>query len=300
MGIPPKKISNAKTSSQKNNIQQFKITRKKQLFLLFWVAEEDKGRDFFKESAQTRLINLKTFKSFDKNIHKVHCPPLHGFTEIQKIIDNWINHYGGKEKVEVKEVSFFSHAGLDGPIIYSAETTTPVEMLEPKYKSQLKIEYWQKINFYWAKESRLNFFGCNTAYLESEQKRFARVVSGLSNTNNIVISGQPTSSFPSFYPNRRFTSVARSLVYKDVNYSPEFAWDVGPTYMVAGNSKEGKKALKLNDFVKVNRMLFYRNNSIILESDQAFFNDHRVDRKIDDGSKEYKELNRWIGNGFNK
>lgn len=157
MGIPPRKTSTARTSTQENNIQYIKITRKKQLFLLFWVAEKDVGKDFFKESAQTRLINIKTFKNFDETIHKVHCPPLHGFTEIQKIIDYWVNHYGGKDQVEVKEVSFFSHAGLDGPIIYSAINNTPVEMLEPQYKSQLIMEYWQKINFYWAKDSRLNF-----------------------------------------------------------------------------------------------------------------------------------------------
>lgn len=54
-------------------------------------------------------------------------------------------------------MSFFSHAGLDGPIIYKAIENTPLEMLEPKYKSQLKMEYWKKINFYWAKEARLNF-----------------------------------------------------------------------------------------------------------------------------------------------
>jgi len=300
MGIPPRQVSTAKTSTQENNTQHIKITRKKQLFLLFWVAEKDAGRDFFKESAQTRLINLKTFKNFDKETHKIHCPPLHGFTEIQEIIDYWVKFYGGKEKVEIKEVSFFSHAGLDGPIIYSAKTNTPLDMLEPKYKSQLRIEYWQKINFNWAKESRLNFFGCNTAYYEDETKRFAQAVSKLTNTVSIIISGQPSYSFPSFYPNRRFTSVARSLVYEKVSYSPAIAWDVGPTYMVAGNSGEGKKSLKFDGVVKVNKMLFYKNNSIVLESDQSFFNDHRVDRKAEDDSEEFKTLKMWKENGFNQ
>ena len=75
MGIPPRQTSTARTSTQENNTQHVKITRKKQLFLLFWVAERDPGKDFFKESAQTRLINIKTFKDFDINIHKVHCEP---------------------------------------------------------------------------------------------------------------------------------------------------------------------------------------------------------------------------------
>ncbi len=47
MGISPRKISIARTSIQENNTQHIKITRKKQLFLLFWVAEKDVGKDFF-------------------------------------------------------------------------------------------------------------------------------------------------------------------------------------------------------------------------------------------------------------
>ena len=300
MGIPPRQTSTARKSTQENNTQHVKITRKKQLFLLFWVAERDPGKDFFKESAQTRLINIKTFKDFDINIHKVHCPPLHGFLEIQNIIDYWIKNYGGSNKVEVKEVSFFSHAGLDGPIIYKAIENTPLEMLEPKYKSQLKMEYWKKINFYWAKEARLNFFGCNTAYFADENKRFIKTLSESSNTNNIVVSGQSTSSFPSFYPDRRFTSLARSLSYKKINLSPEFAWDVGPTYMVSGNDGEGKKALKRDGNVRVNKMFFYKNKSLLLQSNQSFFNDHRINRKQTDNSEEYKQLNLWKTHGFNK
>ena len=309
MGIPPKKTSTARTSTQENNIQHIKITRKKQLFLLFWVAEKDVGKDFFKESAQTRLINIKTLKNFDETIHKVHCPPLHGFTEIQKIIDYWVNHYGGKDLAEVKEVSFFSHAGLDGPIIYSAINNTPVEMLEPQYKSQLIMEYWQKINFYWAKDPRLNFFGCNTAYYKNKNKRFVRQVSQSNNVKDIIVSGQSTSSFPSFYPDKRFTSLARSLTFKNgltsdpydkINLSPSVAWDVGPTYMVGGNEGEGKKALKRSENTPVNKMLFYKNDLLLSESSQSFFNDHRVDRKNDDGSKEYAELIHWRANGFDK
>lgn len=300
MGIPPRTTTIARTSGQEDNTQHVKITRKKQLFLLFWVAEKDSGKDFFQESAQTRLVNIKTGKNFDINIHKVHCPPLHGFTEIQSIIDYWISHCGGENKAEVKEVSFFSHAGLDGPIIYKAMENTPLEMLEPKYKCQLKMKYWVKINFYWAIEARLNFIGCNTAYYEDEEKRFIKTISQSSNTKNIIISGQPTSSFPSFYPDRRFTSVARSLTYKKINFSPKFTWDVGPTYMVAGNEGEGEKALKRDEIVQVNKNFFYKNSSILLQSHQSIFNDHRVNRKENDNSEEYLQLSRWITYGFKK
>jgi hypothetical protein len=55
-------FSIAKTSTQENNIHHIKITRKKQLFLLFWIAEEDKAKKLFSEAAQTRLKNIKKCK----------------------------------------------------------------------------------------------------------------------------------------------------------------------------------------------------------------------------------------------
>ncbi|MBJ9902068.1 hypothetical protein I5703_05205, partial [Acinetobacter bereziniae] len=59
METAQRQISIARTSTQENNTQHVKITRKKQLFLLFWVAEEDKGKSLFSESAQTRMKNIK-------------------------------------------------------------------------------------------------------------------------------------------------------------------------------------------------------------------------------------------------
>ena len=49
-GIPPRQISTARTSTQENNTQHVKITRKKLLFLLFWVSEEDKAKKLFAEA----------------------------------------------------------------------------------------------------------------------------------------------------------------------------------------------------------------------------------------------------------
>ncbi|NAR48187.1 hypothetical protein GPS60_11190 [Acinetobacter haemolyticus] len=66
MGIPPRQISNARTSSEENNTHHIRITRKKQLFLLFWIAEEDKGRKLFSESAQTRMQNIKKMQEYDE------------------------------------------------------------------------------------------------------------------------------------------------------------------------------------------------------------------------------------------
>lgn len=43
MGIPPRKTSTARTSIQENNTQHIKITRKKQLFLLFYTTGNARG-----------------------------------------------------------------------------------------------------------------------------------------------------------------------------------------------------------------------------------------------------------------
>lgn len=96
------------------------ISRPAELFLLFWVDEIEPtvdtswnptghltGRDFFKEAAQTRLINLKTEVWYNSRIHKIHCPPIQYFSEIQTIIDNYLNKYGGVNKVKIREISFF-------------------------------------------------------------------------------------------------------------------------------------------------------------------------------------------------
>lgn len=281
MVITAGQTSTGRTSTEENNTKHIAITRKKQLFLLFWVAEEDKGKNFFSESAQTRLINLKTLEGFDNNIQKVHNPPLHGFAEIQKIIDYWVNHYGGKNKVEVREVSFFSHAAPDGPIIYQAQTTTPLTMLvDDTYKVQMKDEYWRSINFYWASSGRLNFFGCNTANPLSN-KNFSELFSTYENCHNIIIGGQPYFSFPSFYPDTRATSVLRSA---------NMGWNYGATYMVAGKSGDGKNALQGKGTAK--KMIFYQNGKKIYEEYQSLFNDHRKNRSTGE-SKEHRELKTW-------
>lgn len=247
MEIPPRITSTARTSTQENNTQHIKITRKKQLFLLFWVAEEDKARNLFSESAQTRANNIKKLNNYDEEIHKVHCPPLHSFSEIQTIIDNWIKHYGEKSKAVIKEIAIFSHSGWDGPIIYSDPVNT-----------QLPLEGWGLINFNWYSGNvRCTFFGCNSANNPS----FAQTISYLPNFSNVEVGGQSASSFPSFYPSKRFTSFARSN---------DLAWSVADTYMVGSKPGKGKEAHFFG--VEVEPMRFYKNGNLLYEKDQSFFN----------------------------
>ena len=286
MSEASKKFSTAKTSTQENNTHHVKITRKKKLFLLFWVAENNVGKPMFSAAAKTRLINLKTADDYDEHIHKIHCPPLDKFTEIQTIINNWIHNYGGPKKAEVVEVSFFSHAGGDGPMIYSSlKNGTPPEMLiNEKKPSQMTLAYWEKINFFWANNARLIFFGCNSAStMTSIFKNFSENISKLENCKDITVIGQSTASYPSFYPDVRSTTVWRN---------GPVGWTIGPTYMVAG--KQRQSYLALLDIGPANVMGFYKNGKIIYEDYQTKFkNDHRKN-KVNGESEEQAVLKRWI------
>ena len=295
-------MSNNTTSATTNigpsNNRKVRISRPTELFLLFWVDEIEPtvdttwnptghltGRDLFKEAAQTRLINLKTEPWFDSRFHRAHCPPINHFSEIQKIIDNWIKKYGGSNKVVIREVSFFSHGAWDGPIIYNASQYDPEHMFFDDFRAQIKHALWGDINFYWAgnKECRLNFFGCNTGNVEKgTSKIFARKISINLNNSNVTVSGQMTSSFPSFYPDSRYTTGARSM---------NKGWNAGPTYMVSGDGGKGKAALI--DKVKANKMSFYQGGKNISKSYQSIFNDHRKKRTTN-ASSELNTIERWL------
>lgn len=143
------KVTIAVTSKQTNSIFNQKITRPVELFLLFWVDEDDSGRKMFAESAQTRMENIKGSSWYDDKIHKVHCPAIQAIHEIKTITTAWINKYGGKDKAYIRENGIFSHAALDGPISVFTENIPPV----PDCKCQMAIpKGWDTIDFNWTKK----------------------------------------------------------------------------------------------------------------------------------------------------
>lgn len=305
MGTPLKKISVAKTSAQKNHIQHIKITRKKQLFLLFYADEpnDEIARRVFKEAAQTRLVIIKTDPKYDPNIHMAHCPNITHFSQIQLVIDNWIKKYGGQNKVEMKELSIFSHSGLNGPIIYDAWRFDPPEILLPvnrttlsgvQKRNQLIYSEWIKINYYWGTETRLNFFGCNSAnteinpYTKEQKNNFAKNISKNLNCKNVIVSGQSISSYPSFYPDKRKISVKIAILGISAPY------DYQPIYMVSSLPNKGSEAMSENG-TDAKPMNFYKNGSIITTNFQSIFNDHRKPRNTQ-SSPELNMVQSWIEN----
>ncbi len=254
----------------------------KYLHLFFYLDEDHHGRAMIREAAMTRLRNVKKNKWYDGDKHKAFGVPIQSVDEIIEQVGAILKKHGGKQKVFIKEVGFFSHAGGDGPICYNKKV---VIHPEPVYKSQMLPEGWAMIDFNWATDSRFVFYGCNTANNSGGGwKNFAENLSGLSNFLNVAVWGQSTSSFPSFYPDFRVTTGARSMT--------DWRWNAISinTYQVACGPDKGYQALNFNNtsdlnltpeqltkkgYPKVNVLNRYQSGSLVQSSHQGIFNNHR-------------------------
>ena len=86
-------------------------------------------------------------------------------------------------------------------------------------------------------------------------------VSALSNNTNVNVSGQTSYSYPSFYTNKRVTSIAR-------NGNLWGAWSpsTGDTYMVGGNQGQGYQSTSpsiQDNYPSANPMQVNKNGAII-------------------------------------
>ncbi|UYZ83125.1 hypothetical protein MTZ49_11000 [Entomomonas sp. E2T0] len=264
------------------------ITREKlQLILLFWVKERDQGtirytgNSLFSETVQTRLNNIYNSSWYNKNKHKVHCPPIQAIHEIGTIVKNWITKYGGPDKVETLEIGVCSHSGLDGPISYQTAVNPPASK---EWPHQMAItDGWDAIDFNWKPSgARCVFYGCKSG--TDSVDGFAIRLSKLNNFKNVAVWGQTTYSYPSFYPDYRVTTYARVA-------SAPGSWSVGPTYMIAANRQEALKALQgqdggvleltpeqLKSYPAANPMKSYKSGTTIQTTHQGVFNDHRKNK----------------------
>ncbi|WP_417236300.1 hypothetical protein [Bizionia paragorgiae] len=263
-----------------NNLKTIK--RLKYLYLIFFIDENHKGRLMISESAQTRLKNIKRKPWYDDKTHQAFCIPLQSVDEIIEQVSLILKkHTTTKVEAQIKEIGFFSHSGGDGPISYNKENKIcPL----PSYSGQMDICGWEKIKAVWSTDSKFVFYGCNTANTSANWNNFAKNISKLSNFSNVKVWGQSTSSFPSFYPNFRVTSIARSVGDNG------FGWNTrANTYQVAGNAGQGSKAISyrpnkdtLDDAMlassghpKANPLNIYKNGTLENSSHQGIFNNHR-------------------------
>ncbi|EKT1335384.1 hypothetical protein QDW80_004563 [Salmonella enterica] len=124
---------------------------------------------------------------------------------------------------------------------------------------------WDAINFNWKNNDAICvFYGCNSGH--NKPQGFALRISAQKNFQNVTVWGQSTSSFPSFEPDIRVTTPARSM---------NTGWDVGPTYMVGGNVGEGKTAM-LGPYPAANPMNYFKNSVFIGSGHQGAFNNHAL------------------------
>lgn len=266
---------NISTQLPKREEDYLKIYPKKLLYLLFYVSNNDHGDEMFAEAAETRLRNIKNSSNYNELIHKVHCIPIQDISEIIQITETYLNKYGGNGKAFSKEIGIWSHSGYsDGPI---GTSETSIDSLEPKDFNQMKISGWAKIKFNWAKTDPLFvMYGCNSG---RDDTLFAQRLSLLSSYKNVEVWGQSDSSFPSKFPDYRRTSIARTID----EVIPLGGFDVGYTYMIAGNDEEGWNSQTLNpvnEYPKANPMNCYKNGSKIRTIHQGYFNDHRKKTKL--------------------
>ncbi len=285
-----KKVTEGELIPALGNVVKQKITRPKELFLLFWVDElindeYDSGLNWFKSSANTRVNNIKASAWYDKNIHIVHSSKIEEFYQIKEIIDSEIMKNGGKKKGKVKEIVIFSHCGWDGPIIYSGRgiytNQIPNDILNNKM--QMSLSGWNNICSNWAKDAICVFYGCNSANETKygENKSFAKNISLQTNfvRYNVKVIGQTDYSYPSSLPDYRIISISRVA---------GFNWDDSFCYMVGGKKDRVFRNMSwVNDvsdkykpiYDPVEPMNFYQNGIKVYSGHQGVFNDHQKNAK---------------------
>ncbi len=128
---------------------------------------------------------------------------------------------------------------------------------------------WDSIDFNWSNNAMFVMYGCRTSYASDDSGQgFASKLSLLDNFKDVNVWGQTESTYPSYFPDIRTTSIMRSI---------NIGWSFSPTYMVASSEGQGWDALFPDDKnpLKSLPMQCYNNGKLILTCDQSSFNDHR-------------------------
>lgn len=220
------------------------------LYMLFYVNGYTRigygCDDEIKAAAYTRKSDIENSKWFDPKRDLVIVSEIDNFADLSEMVKNNISN--NQQYGKTKEVGFWSHAGYDGPIgsINSSED----DIIGSR---QLSIEGWGKINFNWAPNAAIGFYGCNSGTTKKKsEKNFAKSISKNGNMKNINVYGQPTTSAfsGSQYKAKKVDS---SQMLHDKGYS------FPRTYQVA--SKYYTIFWKFNS--EVLRMKLYRNGNKI-------------------------------------
>ncbi|MCL1832877.1 MAG: hypothetical protein FWG49_00085 [Leptospirales bacterium] len=262
----------------KKNKENTYITKKNRNTVLLYLAFYDSKEKMFEKTAQTRRQNIYKSEGYDENIHKVHCHSIQDISELHVIIPNYIKEYGCKEVAFCKEVSIFSHAALDGPRGHVVASRYPL-IEDNKKTKQMSLEGWGRIDFNWSNDSKFVMFGCRTAVESDAKRNFSKKISSLQNFKDVEIWGQPSYTYPSFYPTHRVSTGIRHMGIFLINQ----------VYMVAQWDKTGQKSTyklmeknsawnltkqELEKYPEALPMNCYRNGIKVRVAPQSYFNTH--------------------------
>lgn len=274
------KLTTGMLESTPNHTVVQRISKPKELILLFWIDERNRSslfctdKEMFKAAAETRAKNIQNAAWYVEDLHKIYKLPIKAVHDIGTRVYEIMDAYSGKAKI--REIGVFSYCGLDGPISYHSTVTPPVE---PKNaNNQMHINGWAAINFNWIKEGAMCvFYGSQSAWY---QNSFAEKLSLLENFKDVEVWGQTNLSYASFFPDYRVSSTDRNV---------GIGWSSNPVYLVAGLANEGWDATcisikpvanltpdELKKYPAAKPMQSYKNGSKIHKTHQGVFNDHRA------------------------
>lgn len=80
---------------------------KKELYVIFWISEEDDARQSFEAGAKTRVKNIKNAKWYKASKHKVYMVSLTALHMIGVIIENLTNIHGGLKLFRRRRLEYF-------------------------------------------------------------------------------------------------------------------------------------------------------------------------------------------------
>ena len=249
----------ATTSKEGTEVKQ-KITRKKQLFLLFYTTGNSRGDNVMYHSAKTRRENIVKSGWYNAKIHLVFNVPIQDIAEVVTTVPSSISKRGGIGKVEVKEISIFSHSWYDGPVGSVSSSLAPI------VGNQMEIKGgWDSIDYSWAPNSRFVAYGCNSGTDNEGEKVFVKELSNSPKFNFVKVWGQPSPTWPSIYRDKRETTFLRNI---------DTGWSVTSCYMVAsvyGKGLAATRGIPLSN-PEAKKAKNYLNNLLIERNYQNVFN----------------------------
>ena len=220
------------------------------IYMLFYVNGYSRigyeGDEDFKAAAYTRKADIENSKWFNKQRDIVIMSEINNFADLSHIVKS--NIANNKKYGKTKEVGIWSHAGYDGPI--GSVNSSDDDIIGSR---QLSVEGWGKIDFNWAANAAIGFYGCKTAEKEEKSKKiFAKSVSMNGNMKNVNVYGQPSSSAFSMYQYEAKENKSTLMLHDKDYYYPRL-------YQIA--TKFYTVFWKLNS--EVLRMKLYRNGKKI-------------------------------------